>query len=48
MEEEGKKEESCFICETTSEERVLLPCRHEGESKWVCASCLPPLIHGAH
>jgi hypothetical protein len=25
---------------------VLLPCRHEGSSLWVCTHCLPALIHG--
>lgn len=36
----------CFNCATSEKERVLIPCRKEGESLWVCVKCLPPLIHG--
>lgn len=45
MNEEAQEEE-CFICGTSGDDRVLLPCRYEGESKWVCVTCLPRLIHG--
>ena len=38
--------EKCFRCGNSEEEAVLIPCRHEGESRWVCVRCLPPLIHG--
>jgi Fe-S-cluster-containing hydrogenase component 2 len=38
--------QSCFRCGTSEEERVLLPCRTEGRSLWVCTGCLPALIHG--
>jgi Fe-S-cluster-containing hydrogenase component 2 len=38
--------EKCFRCGATEEEAVLFPCRTGGESRWVCAHCLPPLIHG--
>jgi MinD superfamily P-loop ATPase len=38
--------ETCFRCGATEEDAVLLPCRHKGESRWVCVHCLPPLIHG--
>jgi len=44
--ETGKKE--CFICQATSEQKVLIPCEEKNEAKWVCVSCLPPLIHGMH
>ncbi len=42
--EDAKKK--CFMCEATSEDRVILACEHEGEDKFVCVRCLPPLIHG--
>jgi len=38
--------ETCFRCGATEEDAVLFPCRHQGESRWVCVHCLPPLIHG--
>ena len=37
---------NCFLCGTSEKDRVLIPCRKEGESLWVCVRCLPPLIHG--
>ena len=39
-------EETCFRCGASETDAVLFPCRHEGLSRWVCAHCLPPLIHG--
>ena len=38
--------QSCFRCETSEENGVLLPVRTEGRSLWVCTRCLPTLIHG--
>jgi MinD superfamily P-loop ATPase len=38
--------EACFRCGATEEDAVLIPCRSQGESRWVCVHCLPPLIHG--
>jgi MinD superfamily P-loop ATPase len=38
--------QSCFRCGASEERSVLLPCRHEGNSLWVCTRCLPALIHG--
>jgi len=38
--------ETCFRCGAGETGAVLFPCRHEGKSQWVCARCLPPLIHG--
>lgn len=38
----------CFVCGKTDKSFVYLNCIHEGESKLVCARCLPVLIHGAH
>lgn len=36
----------CFKCGETGEKKALLPCRHKGESLWVCTGCLPSMIHG--
>lgn len=41
-------ETSCFVCGKTDPKFVYLNCVHEGENKFVCARCLPMLIHGAH
>jgi NAD-dependent dihydropyrimidine dehydrogenase PreA subunit len=38
--------ETCFRCGAGEEAAVLFPCRYQGESRWVCVHCLPPLIHG--
>ena len=38
--------QSCFRCGTSEEKGILLPCRTEGRSLWVCTHCLPALIHG--
>lgn len=37
---------SCFNCSATDDVVVLFPCRRLGEDTWVCAHCLPQLIHG--
>lgn len=37
---------TCFRCRVSDRERPLLPVRRNGESEWVCTSCLPSLIHG--
>jgi Fe-S-cluster-containing hydrogenase component 2 len=36
----------CFRCQASEEQAVLLPCRTQGQSLWVCTHCLPALIHG--
>jgi MinD superfamily P-loop ATPase len=36
----------CFRCDANEQEAVLLPCRTQGQSLWVCTHCLPTLIHG--
>lgn len=36
----------CFRCDVSEEHAVLLPCRSQGKSLWVCTRCLPALIHG--
>jgi len=38
--------QSCFHCGNSEEQAVLIPCRKEGHSLWVCVRCLPRLIHG--
>jgi len=38
--------EKCFRCGAGEEQAVLIPCRTQGASRWVCVHCLPPLIHG--
>jgi MinD superfamily P-loop ATPase len=38
--------QKCFSCGETEEDAVLIPCRKQGESVWVCTRCLPTLIHG--
>lgn len=38
--------QKCFRCEVEEEHAVLLPCRSQGRSLWVCTHCLPALIHG--
>jgi len=38
--------QTCFRCGASEDRSVLLPCRHEGRSLWVCTRCLPALIHG--
>ena len=36
----------CFKCGTTEKDSVLFPIRVKGRSEWVCAKCIPILIHG--
>ncbi|UCD57132.1 MAG: ferredoxin [Candidatus Hydrogenedentota bacterium] len=36
----------CFRCGNSENETVLMPCRKDGESLWICVRCLPALIHG--
>ena len=36
----------CFKCSRTEKGIVLFPVRFEGRSEWVCARCIPSLIHG--
>lgn len=37
---------TCFRCGRSDTQVALLPVRRQGESEWVCTSCLPSLIHG--
>jgi hypothetical protein len=50
-EDAGNRQESymvqkCFSCDSGEDQIALFPCRLKGESLWVCAKCLPKLIHG--
>ncbi|MCK4258273.1 MAG: 4Fe-4S binding protein [Halanaerobiales bacterium] len=36
----------CFNCNRSENDVPLFPIRHKGESQWVCAKCLPQMIHG--
>ena len=45
-EKEEEKEITCFLCQKTEHQGVLLPCRKGGQELWVCTRCLPMLIHG--
>ncbi|MCE5259285.1 MAG: ferredoxin [Chloroflexi bacterium] len=38
--------QKCFRCGVDERQAVLLPCRTQGQSLWVCTHCLPALIHG--
>ena len=44
--ESGSREARCFSCNKTDRETALFPVRFKGEDKWVCAKCIPRLIHG--
>lgn len=48
MEKRGKVyiTQTCYLCGAGEDARVLLPCRTDGSSLWVCTGCLPRLIHG--
>lgn len=37
---------TCFICGEDDGSRILFPIREKGESKWLCARCIPKVIHG--
>jgi len=37
---------SCFRCGCSEEKVALFPIRIKGMSEWVCAKCIPQLIHG--
>lgn len=36
----------CFLCEQNSDQRVLIKIEDKGEDKFVCADCMPKVIHG--
>ena len=46
--EKKAEHKHCFVCHFCGEDRVMFPCEYQGEHRWVCVTCLPPLIHGMH
>ncbi len=36
----------CYNCDRNEYDAPLFPIRYKGESHWVCAKCLPQMIHG--
>ena len=44
----ANKELKCFVCGADDNNRVYLPCYHEGKENGVWTRGLPMLIHGAH
>lgn len=36
----------CHQCGCNDQQAALLPMRKRGQSLWICAKCLPQLIHG--
>lgn len=36
----------CFMCDNTSNDKVLVKIETEGKDDLVCVSCLPTVIHG--
>ena len=45
-EEKDYLTQKCFRCNNSEKDALLLPCRKDGKSLWVCIKCFPPLIHG--
>ncbi len=38
--------EKCYVCGRTDNEAPIFRVKFRGENRWVCAKCLPRLIHG--
>jgi Fe-S-cluster-containing hydrogenase component 2 len=36
----------CFSCDADEMDVAIFPVRIKGQSRWVCAHCVPALIHG--
>jgi len=41
-------EPTCLNCNRTDEQAALLTLTFKGETKYICAQCLPILIHKIH
>ena len=39
---------ACFNCGHTSDQAALFRVLLKNVERWVCAQCLPVLIHGSH
>jgi len=44
--EKDFSEITCFSCGRDDKNAALFPVRIKGDSLWVCAKCIPRLIHG--
>jgi hypothetical protein len=44
----AKESPVCFNCGNSSEQAALFRVLIQNVEKWVCARCLPFLIHGPH
>ena len=42
----GRNGGKCLECGATSKERILLKAESRGKEAFVCAQCLPMIIHG--
>jgi hypothetical protein len=40
-------ENKCFMCENTSNEKVLVAIEKNWKGQFVCVGCLPTVIHGS-
>jgi hypothetical protein len=38
-------ENKCFMCEKTSQDKVLVKIETEGKENYICVACLPQVIH---
>ncbi len=42
------EEKICLNCNRTDEQTPLISLSFKGEAKYICAQCLPTLIHKTH
>ena len=43
-----QNEKNCINCERTDAQIPLITLTFKGEAKYICAQCLPALIHKTH
>ncbi len=43
-----QKEKTCINCERTDVQIPLITLTFKGDAKYICAQCLPVLIHKTH
>jgi hypothetical protein len=43
-----QNEKTCLNCNRTDEQTPLITLTFKGEAKYICAQCLPILIHKTH
>ena len=46
MMNQGQSVDNCFGCENTDEEKTLISIKYKNNNIWVCADCLPKMLHG--